>query len=42
MGTLTTMKLDGSCTMHEHITKMINIIAQWKSMGMEVNENFLM
>ena len=25
MGTLTAVKFDGSCTMHEHVTKMINI-----------------
>ena len=42
MGTLTTMKFDDSCTMHEHVTEMINIVAKLKSMGMEVNENFLM
>ena len=36
------MKFDGSCTMHEHVIEMINIVAKLKSMGMEVNENFLM
>ena len=41
MGTLTTMKFDDSCTMHEHVTEMINIVTKLKSMGMEVNENFL-
>ena len=41
IGTLTTMKFDDSCTMHEHVTEMINIVAKLKSMGMEVNENFL-
>ena len=25
MGILTIMKFDGSCTMHEHVTEMINI-----------------
>ena len=40
MCTLTTIKFDGSCTMHEHIVEMMNIAARLKSMGMEVNENF--
>ena len=41
MGTLTTMKFDGSHTMHEHVTEMSNIAARLKAMGMEVNESFL-
>ena len=41
MYTLTTIKYDGSRTMHEHIVEMTNIAARLKSMGMEVNENFL-
>lgn len=41
MGTLTTMKFDGSCTMHEHVTKMSNIAARLKTLGMTVDENFL-
>ena len=41
MGTLTTMKFDGSRTMHEHITEMINIAARLGSMGMKVDESFL-
>ncbi|XP_068483167.1 uncharacterized protein [Phaseolus vulgaris] len=41
MGTLTTMKFDGGRTMHEHLTEMKNIAARLKSMGLEVNENFL-
>lgn len=41
MGTLTTIKFDGSRTMHEHIVEMTNIAARLKTMGMEVNENFL-
>ncbi|KAG6467852.1 hypothetical protein ZIOFF_072416 [Zingiber officinale] len=41
MGTLTTMKFDGSCTMHEHVIEMTNIAARIKSLGMEVDENFL-
>ena len=36
MGTLTTMKFDGSRTMHEHIIEMTNIVARLKSLGMEV------
>ncbi|XP_016164708.1 uncharacterized protein LOC107607250 [Arachis ipaensis] len=41
MGTLTTMKFDGSRTMHEHIIEMTNITARLKSLGMKVDENFL-
>ena len=41
MYTLTTIKFDGSYTMHEHIVEMTNIAARLKSMGMEVNETFL-
>ena len=41
MGTLTTMKFDGSHIMHEHIIEMTNITARLKSLGMEVDENFL-
>ena len=36
MGTLTTMKFDGSHTMHEHVIEMTNIVARLKSLGMEV------
>jgi len=28
MSTLTTMKFDGSCTMHEHVIEMTNIAAR--------------
>jgi len=35
------MKIDGSHTMHEHVIKMTNITARLKSLGMTVNENFL-
>lgn len=38
---LTTMKLDDSRTMHEHVIKMTNIAARLKTLGMIVNENFL-
>jgi len=41
MSTLTTMKFDGGRTMHEHLTEMKNIATRLKSMGLEVNENFL-
>ncbi|XP_047259693.1 uncharacterized protein LOC124892452 [Capsicum annuum] len=41
MVTLTTMKFDGSRTMHEHVIEMINIAARLKSLGMEVEQNFL-
>jgi len=41
MSTLTTMKFDGSCTMHEHVIEMTNIAARLKTLGMAVNENFL-
>ena len=41
MSTLTTTKFDGSCTMHEHVIEMTNIAARLKTLGMVVNENFL-
>ena len=41
MGTLTTMKFDGSCTMHEHVTEIINTTRRLESMGLKVNESFL-
>ena len=41
MGTLTTMKFDDSCTMHEHVIEMTNIVTRLKSLGMNVDENFL-
>ncbi|KAI3470069.1 hypothetical protein Pfo_026732 [Paulownia fortunei] len=41
MGMLTTMKFDGSRTMHEHITEMTNIAARLGSMGLKVSDNFL-
>ncbi|XP_057975170.1 uncharacterized protein LOC131162571 [Malania oleifera] len=41
MGTLTTMNFDGSCTMHEHVVEMTNIAEKLKTLGMDVNENFL-
>ncbi|KAK6133846.1 hypothetical protein DH2020_032396 [Rehmannia glutinosa] len=41
MATLTTMKFDGSRSMHEHVIEMTNIAARLKSLGMNVNDNFL-
>ena len=41
MSTLTTMKFDGSRTMHEHVIEMTNIAARLKSIGMAVDEIFL-
>ena len=41
MSTLTTMKFDGSRTMHEHVIEMTNIAARLKSLGMAVDEGFL-
>jgi len=41
MSTLTTMKFDGSRTMHEHVIEMTNIAARLKSLGMVVDESFL-
>ncbi|WVZ13110.1 hypothetical protein V8G54_017640 [Vigna mungo] len=41
MSTLTTMKFDGSRTMHEHVIEMTNIAARLKSLGMKVDETFL-
>ncbi|KAK6945514.1 LOW QUALITY PROTEIN: hypothetical protein RJ641_013058 [Dillenia turbinata] len=35
MGTLTIMKFNGSRTIHEHITKMINIAAKLEIMGLK-------
>lgn len=41
MGTLTTIKFDGSRTMHEHIIKMTNIATRLMSLRMNMDENFL-
>ena len=41
MGTLTTMMFDGSSTMHEYVIKMTNVAVRLKSLGMEVEQNFL-
>jgi len=41
LSTLTTMKFNGSHTMHEHVIEMTNIAARLKSLGMAVDEGFL-
>ena len=41
MSTLTTMKFDSSRTMHEHVIEMTNITTRLKSLGMAVDEGFL-
>ena len=41
MITFTTIKFDGSRSMHEHVIEMINITVRLKSLEMNVNENFL-
>ena len=41
MSTLTTMKFDGSRTMHEHVIEMTNLSVRLKSLAMEVDESFL-
>ena len=41
MGTLTTMKFDSSRTMHEHVIEMTKVAARLKSLGMEVEQKFL-
>ncbi|WVZ18972.1 hypothetical protein V8G54_006294 [Vigna mungo] len=41
MSELTTKKFDWSQSIHEHVTGMANITARLKSMGMKVNESFL-
>ncbi|XP_027905897.1 uncharacterized protein LOC114165484 [Vigna unguiculata] len=41
MSELTTKKFDWSQPIHDHVTGMANIAAKLKSMGMDVNESFL-
>nr|KYP35264.1 Retrovirus-related Pol polyprotein from transposon TNT 1-94 [Cajanus cajan] len=41
MSTLTTIKFDGSRTMHEHVIVMTHITTRLKYLEMAVNENFL-
>jgi len=42
MSTLTTMKLDSLCTMHEHVIEMTSITTRLKSLGMTLDDSFLM
>jgi len=41
MSILTTIKFDGSHTMYEHVIEMTNIARRLKTLGMTLNENFL-
>ncbi|KAJ0105881.1 hypothetical protein Patl1_18402 [Pistacia atlantica] len=41
MATLTTMKFDGSHSMHEHVIEISNIAARLKSLRISVDKNFL-
>jgi hypothetical protein len=41
MVTLTIIKFNSSCIMLDHIIEMTNIVARFKSLGMNVDENFL-
>jgi len=41
MSTLTTTKFDGSRTTHELVIEITNIASRLKSLGMVVDENFL-
>jgi hypothetical protein len=42
MGTLTTMKFDGSHTIHEHIIEMTNITVRLKLLRMDMDASFLL
>ena len=41
MGTLTTMKFNGSRTMHKRVIDLTNVTTRLKSLGMEVEQNLL-
>ncbi|XP_059309954.1 uncharacterized protein LOC132061100 [Lycium ferocissimum] len=41
MAELTTMKFDGSCSMQNHIIEMTNIAARLRTLGMKVDDSFL-
>lgn len=41
MANLTTMKYDGSRSMHEHLLEMTNVAAKLNTLGMTVNDSFL-
>ncbi|CAA7049086.1 unnamed protein product [Microthlaspi erraticum] len=41
MADLTTMKHDGTRSMHEHCIEMINLAAKLKNLGLSVDDSFL-
>ena len=41
MADLTTIKFDGSHSMHEHVIEMTNLVAKLKNLGLSVDEAFL-
>ncbi|XP_051118540.1 uncharacterized protein LOC127242873 [Andrographis paniculata] len=41
MATLSTIKFDGSRSIHEHVVKMTNLAARLKALGINVDDNFL-
>ena len=41
MAKLATMKFDGKCGIQEHVIEMTNLAAQLKTLGMNVDEFFL-
>ncbi|XP_051115686.1 uncharacterized protein LOC127240878 [Andrographis paniculata] len=41
MATLTTIKFDGSRSIHEHVVEMTNLAARLKALGMTVDDNFM-
>ncbi|XP_059284784.1 uncharacterized protein LOC132038075 [Lycium ferocissimum] len=41
MAELTTMKFDGSRSMQNHIIEMTNIVARLRTLGMKVDDSFL-
>ena len=41
MHTLTIMKFDGSHTLHEHVIEMTNLSTRLKTLGIVVDESFL-
>ncbi|XP_059635840.1 uncharacterized protein LOC132278024 [Cornus florida] len=41
MADLTTMRFDGTRSMHEHVLNMVNLVAKLKTLGMNVDDTFL-
>ncbi|XP_050217833.1 uncharacterized protein LOC126668693 [Mercurialis annua] len=41
MADLTTMKFDGTLSIHDHVIKMTNLAAKLKNLGMMVDDSFL-